>query len=402
MELEEIMVRHNPWWEGPYESPGIRRDSYISEIRDKVDKRRFVLVYGQRRVGKTFCMKQFTASMLDEIEPEHMFYMSIDHPAVEDIPLHDLIDEYRKKFMLSRDEKVYVLLDEIQQREDFEKELKGIYDLEDNVHLIGAGSNSLIIKQRSGALTGRHARVHINPLTFDEFLKFKDIDIKPSEKFIEKKSFEKYMYWGGMPEYVLKEDPEYIEDMVDDIIYKDIFPRYKVKDPVLMKKLFLLLCERVGKRVTSSKLGRVLKLSHDTITSYLNHFRETYLIDLVEKEGTPNDRTYSPKKAYICDVGVLNVMRGKVEEGALAENLVYQQLKKEGTPRYIMKNSKEIDFFLDGTAYEVKFREDITGEDIASLRSIKMRDIKNKMVIGKEKGKVEDIEVIDLMDFIRE
>ncbi|MGM0510100.1 MAG: ATP-binding protein [Thermoplasmatota archaeon] len=401
MELEEIMARHNPWWEGSYESPGIKRDSYIREIRDKIEKRRFVLVYGLRRVGKTFCMKQFAASMLDEIEPEHIFYMSIDHPAVEDIPLHDLIDEYRKKFMLSRDKKVYVLLDEIQQREDFEKELKSIYDLEENVHLIGAGSNSLIIKQRSGALTGRHARVHINPLSFGEFLKFKDIDIKPSEKFIEKKSFEEYMYWGGMPEYVLKEDPEYIEDMVDDIIYKDIVPRYKVKDPVLMKKLFLLLCERVGKRVTSSKLGRVLKLSHDTITSYLNHFRETYLIDLVEKEGTPNDRTYSPKKAYICDVGVLNVMRGKVEEGALAENLVYQQLKKEGTPRYIMKDSKEIDFFLDGTAYEVKFREDITGEDIASLRSIKMRDIKNKLIIGKEKGKVENIEVISLMDFLR-
>ncbi|MFO7991570.1 MAG: ATP-binding protein [Thermoplasmata archaeon] len=401
MELEEIMARHNPWWEGRYESPGIQRTSYIHEMSEKVEKRRLVLVYGLRRVGKTYCMKQYVANLLDKVDPEHVFYMSIDHPAIEGMPLHDLLDEYRKMFMLSRYDKVYILLDEIQNRSDFEKELKGIYDLEENVYLVGAGSNSLMVKHKSSALTGRHARMHINSLSFEEFIKFREVDIKRSEKFKERKALEEYMYWGGMPEYVLKEDPEYIEDMVDDIIYKDIVPRYGVEDPVLMKKLFLLLCERVGKRVTSSKLARVLKLSHDTVTSYLNHFKETYLIDLIEKEGTPNERTYAPKKAYICDVGVLNVMRGKVEEGALAENLVFQRLREDGVPRYIMKNSKEIDFFLDDRAYEVKFRDNITKDDIKNILTVKMDEIKERTVIAKEKGSIEDIQIISLMDFIR-
>ncbi len=401
MEVVEILARYNPWWEETYSSPGIKRGAYIQEVSEKLEKRRMVLIYGLRRVGKTYIMKQFIASMLNKVPSKNIFYISIDHPAIEDIPLHDLLDEYRKQAMLSRDEKVYVLFDEIQKRKDFEKELKGIYDLEENVYLIGAGSNSLMIKHKTGALTGRHARVHIDPLSFDEFLDFKEIKVKRSEKFLEEKAFEEYMYTGGMPEYVLTGDPEYIEDMVEDIIYKDIVPRYGVKDPLLMKKLFLLLCERVGKRVTASKLARVLDMSHDTVSSYLNHFKETYLIDMIEKEGTPNERTYAPKKAYICDVGVLNVMRGKVEKGALAENLVYQKLKKLGTPRYIMKDGREIDFFVDGKAYEVKYKKEIKSDDIENLLSINIDTISHKMVIARNKGSLKGIEIIDLMDFVK-
>lgn len=401
MELEEIMTRYNPWWESTFSLPGIKRAYYIEEVRKKLEQRRMVLIYGLRRVGKTYIMKQFIATILNDVEPENVFYISVDHPAVEDIPLHILLDEYRKMFKLSRDEKVYVLFDEIQKRKDFEKELKGIYDLEENVNIVGAGSNSLMIKHRSGALTGRHARVNVDPLSFQEFLDFREIKLKPSENFMEEKVFEEYMYLGGMPEYVLTEDPEYIENLVEDIIYKDIVPRYNIKDPLLMKKLFFLLCERVGKRVTSSKLGRVLNLSHDTVTSYLNYFRETYLIDLIEKEGTPNERTYAPKKAYICDVGVLNVMRGKVEKGALAENLVYHKLSKMGTPRYIMKNSREIDFFVDGKAYEVKYKKEIIPEDVDNLLSVDMDSIKERSVIGMKNGKVEGVKVIGLIDFLR-
>ncbi|MFP3872185.1 MAG: ATP-binding protein [Candidatus Natronoplasma sp.] len=403
MDLDEIMARYNPWWEGSFGSPGIKRKSYIKEVERKLEQRRMVLIYGLRRVGKTYIMKQFIGEMLKDIAPENIFYISMDHPAVEDVSLQDLLDDYRKRFMLSRDEKVYVLLDEVQKREDFEKELKSIYDLEDNVYLIGAGSNSLMIKHKSGALTGRHARVQVEPLSFEEYLEFRDISVKPSEMFIEEKAFEEYMSLGGMPEYVLTEDPEYIEDMIEDIIYKDIVSRYKVKDPLLLKKLFFLLCERVGKRVTSSKLARVLKLSHDTVTSYLNYFKETYLIDLVEKKGTLNERTYAPKKAYICDVGVLNVMRGKVEKGALAENLAYQKLKKFGTPRYIMENSNEIDFFVDGKAYEVKFKEDITADDVDNLVSIEADDVKDRVMIVKNGASldVEGIKIISLRDFIK-
>ncbi len=400
MEVVEILARYNPWWEETYSSPGIKRGAYIQDVSEKLEKRRMVLIYGLRRVGKTYIMKQFIASMLNKVSSKNIFYISIDHPAIEYIPLHDLLDEYRKQFMLSRDEKVYVLFDEIQKRNDFEKELKGIYDLEENVYLIGAGSNSLMIKHKTGALTGRHARVHIDPLSFDEFLDFKEIKVKRSEKFLEEKAFEEYMYTGGMPEYVLTGDPEYIEDMVEDIIYKDIVPRYGVKDPLLMKKLFLLLCERVGKRVTASKLARVLDMSHDTVSSYLDHFKETYLIDMIEKEGTPNERTYAPKKAYICDAGVLNVMRGKVEKGALAENLVCHKLTKMGTPRYIMKNSREIDFFVDGKAYEVKYKTEITPEDVDNLLSVDMDGIKERLVIGMKKGKVEGVRVIGLIDFL--
>ena len=95
-----------------------------------------------------------------------------------------------------------------------------------------------------------------------------------------------------------------------------------------MKDLFYLLCNRVGKKVTASKLGRLLKLSHDTIRNYISYSQETFLVDLVEKEGTPNERKYGPKKVYITDLGILNVISGKFELGPSAENLVYLYLNK--------------------------------------------------------------------------
>ena len=87
---------------------------------------------------------------------------------------------------------------------------------------MASGSNSLLIKHKSGALVGRHARMNVLPLSFEEFLDFKNISIKPSEQYMRDTFLEEYMETGGLPEYVLTGDPQYVEDMVEDVIYKDI------------------------------------------------------------------------------------------------------------------------------------------------------------------------------------
>jgi len=397
----EILERYNPWWTEPYTTPGIPRSTYIENLDKLVETRRFVLIYGLRRTGKTTIMKQFVAHKLNKIKPEKILFVSIDHPAFSNLSIQEIIDEYRKKFKISRATMIYVFIDEIQYRQNFERELKSIYDLEDKIYLIASGSNSLLIKHKSGALVGRHARINVLPLSFEEFLVFKNIKIRPSERYIRDKLLEEYMEIGGMPEYVLTEDPQYIEDMVEDVIYKDIAIRYNVKDPYLMKDLFYLLCNRVGKRVTSSKLGRLLKLSHDTIRNYLTYFQETFLIDLIEKEGSPNERKYGPKKVYVADQGILNVIGGNIGRGPKVENLVYLTLRNKDPVRYIDIKGKEIDFFSKKKIFEVKYKDNISSDEVEHLVKFKKRNVNKKIMIAKKKFKINGIEVIKLDDFIR-
>jgi predicted AAA+ superfamily ATPase len=403
--LEQLLPKYNPWWERKYESPGIIRESYLKDMGKLVEARRHVLIYGLRRSGKTTIMKQFIAHKLKSIKPDHILFLSIDHPAFKSSTIDQIIDEYRKIFKLKRDERIYVLIDEIQNREGFESELKAIYDLEENIFIIASGSNSLLLKHKSSAMIGRYGKMNVFPLSFQEFLEFRKISVKPSEQYLLDKYLEEYMEIGGLPEYVLSGDPQYVEEVVEDIIYKDIAIRYNIKDPLLMKDLFYLLCNRVGKKVTASKLGRLLKLNHETIRNYISYFQETFLVDLVEKDGTPNERIYGPKKVYITDLGILNVIGGRSEKGAIAENLVYISLNrnnpKSGSIRYIDINGKELDFFAQKIVYEVKFRDNITKDDIKHLIKFKKKNVKNKVIIGKSNTNIEDIQVIKLVDFIK-
>jgi predicted AAA+ superfamily ATPase len=401
--LEQLLPKYNPWWEQKYQSPGIERKSYLKNLEKLIESRKHVLIYGLRRTGKTTIMKQFIALKLKSSKPDHILFLSIDHPAFKSASINDIIDIYRKMFKLGRSEKIYVLIDEIQNRENFEIELKAIYDLEENIFIIASGSNSLLIKHKSSAMIGRYGKMNVFPLSFQEFLEFRNISIKPSEQYLLDKYLEEYMEIGGLPEYVLSSDPQYVEEVVEDIIYKDIAIRYNIKDPIMMKDLFYLLCNRVGKKVTASKLGRLLRLSHDTIRNYLSYFQETFLVDLVEKDGTPNERKYGPKKVYISDLGILNIIGGRIEIGAIVENLVYLFLNKNQPEsiRYVEINGHELDFLVQKTVYEVKFRDNITKDDIKHLINFKRKNVKNKIIIGKSNMNIEGVKIVKLADFIK-
>ena len=398
--LDDLFARYNPWWEGPYKSPGIRRDRYIAQIDALVEKRRLVILFGLRRTGKTYILKQFIATKLEKIPADRLFFISMDHPAVKAYSIDDIINGYRQRFKLQRKEKVYVILDEIQKRDGFENDLKAVYDLEENVYIIATGSNSLAIRHKTGDLSGRHGRIKVNPLSFEEYLIFKGIQTKESEQYLKARYLEEYMSTGGIPDYVLTGDPQYVVDVVDDIIYKDIAARYDLKDPGLLKDLFYLLCNRVGKKLSHSKLARIMKLTDDTIRQYMTYFEETFLIQFVEKTGTPNERKYSPKKVYISDLGILNVFGQDMEKGAKAENLVYLRLKEKGDVSYIDTQKGEVDFLSGGQAIEVKYKDSISEEELKPIISLKGKNVKSRYVVGKKPGKIDDMPIIGLTEFM--
>lgn len=399
--MEEILRRFNPWWSGEYAPPGIVRDSYRQRVLKLLAQERIVILFGLRRVGKTFLMRQCIAKMLEDRRPESLLFVSLDNPQLERTPLHELLAEYRSLHGLRTTEEVTLFLDEVQLRPGFERELKGIYDLEEHVRVVASGSSSLVVRHRGAHLTGRYRSLHIRPLDFGEYLRFRGVETREFEPDLMVNMADSYLRTGGIPEYVLKGDPSYLSELVTNMIFRDIAGAYGVHDPKLLRELHFLLMARVGKRISYSKLSRLLDVTDDTVKRYIGYFEDAFLVHLVEQTGTPNERKYGAKKVYAADNGISTVTSGLSETGPLAENLVYLKLMDGDEIRYHHRNMREVDFIQGRVAYEVKYRARIEESDIEGLESLSGMD-RRILVTRSESGTSGNIRKEPLWRFLLE
>lgn len=384
--LEETMRQFNPWWTKKFTSPGVPRSGYIRKIREALALRKMAILCGLRRVGKTTIMKQFVAQAIDTLPSDRIYFVSMDHPAMGRTSVLEILREARRITSASSDEKVLLLLDEIQHRDGFEREVKAIIDVDESVGIVASGSSSLALAHASPYLTGRYRRIPVRPLGFREFLSFRSREYSEREPQLMEALMDEYLLTGGMPEYVMTGDPQTLTDVIEDVIYRDIYSRYDVQDPRLLKELYYLLMVRVGKRLSFRKMGRLIDVSVDTARRYVGYFEEAYLIEIIEREGSPNVRKASPRKCYAPDTGIRTVIAGGSSIGSLAENAVYLRLKEEGDVRYLLEREGEIDFLVGGKAVEVKYWDRVEKEQIPCLSRYKGRQVKEKYVITRRAG----------------
>ena len=398
--IEEILEYYNPWWSKEYVSPGIQRSNYLSKIEEALKLQKAVFVFGLRRVGKTFIIKQFVKRRTETLESRRIFYASLDHPELRSISLMVLLDTFRKINRVRREKEHYLILDEVQHRENFEIELKALNDIEDGLKIIASGSSSLVVKHRSSALAGRYKKIRVNPLDFCEYLNFVGEKYDVTQPQVMASFMHEYLVTGGIPHYVLHRDPEFIVDLVEDIIYKDVAQEYELRDPRVLKDLFFLLMDRVGKPMTYGKIGRLVGIGNDAARKYIGYLQETYLLDLVERSGTPNERKFSPKKCYCADNGLRVVAVGERGMGALAENLVFNLLRKVNDEvLYYTGKNREIDFIAGPRAVEVKYRDKLQVGDLQPLIDLKLRGIREKSIITETAKSIGKIRTVPLWRF---
>lgn len=399
--IEDVLRKSNPWWSGSYASPGVARDRYLMGIEKALARERIVLLFGLRRVGKTTIMRQYVASCIKRMEPSRILFAGIDHPELERTPLYEILKEFRSLNGLRSSDEVILFLDEVQSRPGFEKELKAIHDLEEKVRVVASGSSSLIIKHRSSNLVGRYRTLEVRPLDFAEYLKFRREASDRSEPHLMERFMDDYLTTGGMPQYVQTLDQAYVTDLVANVISRDICTTYSVSDPRLLRELYFLLMNRVGKRLSYSKLARLIDTGDDAVKRYVGYFEDAFLIHIEEQEGSPNERKYGPKKCYASDNGICSVISGKADKGPLAENAVYLGLRKRSEPRFYNRMSFEVDFLCGNGAFEVKYRGDVAEKDIERFRSFRHRGVKNKWLITRsEEDRKGEICKIPLWKFI--
>jgi hypothetical protein len=389
MENEDILYRYNPWWENGKAAEGLFDRPAITDTAHKsLGSKSIMLFTGLRRVGKTSLMKLVIQKILDSgsHKPRNIFFISLDDYLLKDKSIPEIIDDFRAVHKIPFKEKVIIFLDEITYVNDFEQQLKNIYDSQ-NVKVFASSSSASSLKSKKPFLTGRSSIIEVLPLDFEEYLLFKKIHIGKADEKLKQKYFEDFLSEGGMPEYILTGNTEHLRELVDDIIYKDIVAVHGVKDPHLIKDYFLLLMERAGKQVSLNKVANILGITVDSAKRYLGMFADTFLIDLVPRYGKTNQRLLGAKKVYAADLGIRNLFTGVRDIGSLFENYVYQKIKSR-RPSYVYESETELDFFTeDKTLIEVKFGSELNEKQRRLFNEFKA---KQKLIISnyRDVGKI--------------
>jgi len=326
-------------------------------------------VIGPRRSGKTYLMF-FTISELlgSGIEKEATIYLNFENRKL--LPLtpeyfNHIIELIYARDLLKKHEKIYLFLDEVQRIDGWERYVRSIYDeFKGRIKIFLSGSTSRLTKSElSYLLTGRHLTTFVFPLSFEEFLSFKNFVAKKPliEEDVAKvnRYLEEYMAFGGFPEVVLtgEEKGDILETLFSDIINRDIAPRAK-KSREVVEEIAYFLSTYTGKPTSFSKLAKVLKsrgtkISVPTLEKYFNHTKEAFLFfDLKVFSYKIKDQLQHPKKIYAIDSGLANFSSFKIsaDYGRVMENLVAVELLRRTT-----EPKKEVYYWKDYTGKEVDF-----------------------------------------------
>jgi hypothetical protein len=363
--MEKELYRYNPWWENNTTLLDnlLNRTESFDFILPNIANKQVIFLTGLRRIGKTSLMKLCIKYLINEkkINPLHILYVSMDDFLFIRKSIIDIFESFKIIHKIKNEEKVYLFLDEITFVDEYELQLKNLYD-KGNSKIFASSSSASLLQKQKGYLTGRSITLEVLPLSFEMYLQFKNIVITKADEHLQETYFKDYLLTGGIPEYVLTNDAVYINELMDNIIYKDIAAVNGIRQIKQLKDYFLLLMERSGKTMSINKVAKVLGISTETSKRYFDMFCDTFIVSPVTRFGKLNEQLVSPKKIYCCDTGIRTYYTGERDWGALFENYAYLRLKHLNLS-YVYENTTELDFISQNKILmECKFHNEALSE----------------------------------------
>jgi len=363
MEKAEIMNILNDWnfWRRDIDA-GIKRANLVKQIRDISKIKEIAVITGIRRSGKSTVLLQFCKELIESgIKKEDLLIINFEDPRFKNLDL-DLLNKIYEIYLteLMPNSTHFVILDEVQVIEGWEKFARFLHESKKvNVFVTGS-SSKLLSSEYSTVLAGRHLDLETKTLTFKEYLYFKGIEITNSLDLVDKRhmlksEFEKYLLNGGFPKVVLiKEESqkkELLQTYFRDIIIKDIVIRFKIKEIDKLESLAKYYLSNVSTLQSYNNIKKVLMLNLDTVERFSQYLTNVYLLSFIKKFSySEKEQLVNPRKVYCVDNGLRNSVAFVFSEdyGRLAENIVYNELNKNGVELFYWKNQKqkEVDFIL--------------------------------------------------------
>ena len=322
---------------------------------------KIITIVGPRRAGKTYYLFQLMAELEEQdIARSRILYINFEDERLELKGRHDFIIEAYLELYPELDLSLaYFFFDEIQELDMWEKFVRRMFDTVTKKIFLTGSNAKLLSGEIATSLRGRSLSFEIMPLSFKEFLSFKEIDAQDTystkNSSLIQKAFEEYFLWGGYPELVEIEErfkPQVLQEYFNVMLYRDLLERYTIKDVSILKYLMKRLIASFTKEFSVNKLYNELKskgisISKDRIYRMVDQIFSIYMMAYVEKyDPSVIKREMSNKKIYLFDNGFAAVTQYSFFEdrGKLLENLVFAHLRAQTDEIYFLKNGWECDF----------------------------------------------------------
>lgn len=398
----------------------IKRDYYLNQLKLLKDQKIIKVITGIRRSGKSTLLQLFREELAKQgVKKAQIQAFNFDEE--QNVELRDWQKLHQKiEQKLVPDQMNYIFLDEIQKVEHFEEAVSSLF-VKENVDIYITGSNAFLLSgELATYLTGRYISIHMLPFSFAEY----------SEAFPEEENeyrlFTKYINSSAFPEAVnlSKVDEKlaqnYLADLYDTIVNKDIATRYEIRNRTEFEKVVKYILANIGNPVSARNITNVMEtmgqISHPTVVRYLEHLAQSYLVYPVSRYDIKGKKILTTNdKYYAVDLGLRQLLLGASLEsdiGHKLENMVYLELLKrnEGQIMVGKADENEVDFIVqkpggERVYYQVAYHiadEDVLHRELSAF--VKIRDNYPKILLTLDLVNEEysGIKKINLIDWLLE
>ena len=392
----------------------IKRD-YLNTLIDIMGTPDIKIITGVRRSGKSKLLEVFKNYIEEHIENSNIIYINFNIPIFENLmEYHNLYDYVESKYEKSK--KNFLLIDEVQMCNGFEKAINGFHALE-KYDIYITGSNAFLLSSDLATLfTGRTFEVKIYPFSFKEYMKYfeyTDID----------KAFKNYVIEGGMSGSYLynsiDKKYEYINEVYNTLIVRDIFERNNIKDPKLMSSLNDFLMDNISNRTSLRNVANSLntnesnlETNHKTVGNYIQYLCESFAFYKISRYDIRGKRYLnSDEKYYLSDHSFKYARLGtrNMDYGRTYENIVAIELLRRGYEVYTgVLYNKEIDFVVtkQNEKIYIQVADNIDNDETLQREVTPLLQIKDaypKVIIARTKHdnyQYEGIQIYDIANWL--
>lgn len=328
----------------------ILRQSYLAKIERYLGKDTIVILTGQRRIGKSNILRLFR-DKVSQYSASNVIFIDKEKHEFDNIKTYKDLNAYIDKFR-DRNKTNYILIDEIQDIEEFEKSVRSYYE-EPDIEIVVTGSNSrMLSSDLSTLIGGRYKEIHVQALSYEEFLLFYQLPDSDD-------TLTKYIQFGGLPGLIKmgldeQDAREYQADVYHTVLLKDVIMRNQIRNVPFLENLVRFLADNTGKIISANSIAKYMKSQGDNVTStviinYIKFLCDAYLIHKVNRYDIHGKKLFeSNDKFYFEDNGLRNMLSGGSREGDIEkviENIVYNHLIRLGYEVTVGQlQTSEIDF----------------------------------------------------------
>lgn len=392
----------------------IERPLYMNRLKAMINTEFVKVITGVRRSGKSFLLLMLRDYLEEQgISKDQIIYVNFENPAYFEMFDYRSLYAYLKD-KVNSNQKTYFLFDEIQEVSEWQKLINGLRVAYDSDIYVTGSNASLLSGELGTYLTGRYVELKMLPLSFQEYLAFKDLDAQQKERY-----FSDYLEYGGFPSVVLQDDKQLKDDVLNgvysSILLRDVANRASIKEPELLERIALYLLDNIGQLISTNKIANTIrssgrKISNNTVENYINLLVKSFLFYKAPRyDIRGKEYISSQSKYYVVDLGFVRsqLQKRNTNRGSRIENLVFLELKRRRYNVFVGRlGMKEIDFVAtnaDETIY-VQVTDHIPENNERETANLLQIATGYKRVLitnsWSDVGEYEGIPIIHVVDFL--